>query len=176
MCEDPHRTFEIFTDPNGLTNGRSYMLRTSDADARGEWVEKIRWAVKNETKRILAQSHKTQFNKIQWVMQEVCASSPMQYIPALLVVGNFILNVIQFEILPQTGSKVQEKFDKTDIVFTSLFCIELSMNMIAQWWKTFWSSYWNQDSDFRKTLFLETLCFSPDETTENFNLSSPGEV
>lgn len=143
MCEDPHRTFEIFTYPNGLTNGRSYMLRTSDADGRGEWVEKIRWAVKNETKRILAQSHKTQFYKIQRVMQEVCASPPMQYIPALLVVGNFMLNVIQFEILPQKGSKVQEIFDKTDIVFTSLFCIELSMNMIAQCWKTFWSSYWN---------------------------------
>ena len=77
-------------------------------------------------------------------MQEVCASPPMQYIPALLVVGNFILNVIQFEILPQKGSKVQENFDNADIVFTSLFCIELSMNMIAQWWETFWSSYWNR--------------------------------
>ncbi len=34
-------------------------------------------------------------------------------------------------------------FKVVEEVFTVLFTVELSMNMIANWWKPFWEDPWN---------------------------------
>ena len=141
--EASQRMFEVFTADGGLSNGRTYVFRCRDYDTRREWIDRIQTEVKRESDRFLRENHRTEFYKVQRWMKGVYDSELMMSTGAVLVLANFVVNICQFELLPEEGTQLSKAFYVMEEVFTILFAIELSMNMIANWWAPFWSDPWN---------------------------------
>ena len=80
---------------------------------------------------------------LQMWAKAVYDSHAMQCLSALLVLGNFVANVVQFEVLPEEGSEAAQTFAAIEMVFTIVFAMELSINMLANWFRAFWSDAWN---------------------------------
>jgi hypothetical protein len=58
---------------------------------------------------------------------QLTESMPFKYFSAFLIVSNFVLNIVQFEILPVDGSYESVLFDRLDTTFT-LVCIAFAVS------------------------------------------------
>lgn len=135
--------FEIFTADGGLSNGRSYAFKCESNVERDNWVLGLRRQMVAEHERFLRENHRTNFYKLQRWMKQVYDSEYCSCTGAVMVLVNFIANIVQFEMLPVEGSHELHVFQIVEDVFTVLFTLELSMNMIANWFYPFWSDTWN---------------------------------
>lgn len=59
----------------------------------------------------------------------------VQGLVAVLIVSNFIINIIQGEITSVEGSTSEQTFSEIDLFFTLAFLCELLFNMLGSW---FW--------------------------------------
>ena len=124
--------FQIITSFNGFNAGRIYYLRATENDA-DEWVKAIseqRVKAKRAMVRqrnIFVQIHR---NLTKLYRNKVCES-----FFAFVIVINFLANIAEAELLPEPGSKEEEVFRAFEILFTSIFSLELTWQGITLW---FW--------------------------------------
>ena len=62
---------------------------------------------------------------------------------ALLIVSNFIINVVAFELLPQPGSELDDTFNLLEVIWNYIFLSELIFNLVAHWFWEFFTNSWN---------------------------------
>jgi voltage-gated sodium channel len=60
-----------------------------------------------------------------------------------VIVLNYLVSVIQVEILPEPGSTGHQVFNVFEWTFNIIFLIELFLNMYAFFLRPFWSNNWN---------------------------------
>ena len=60
---------------------------------------------------------------------------------ALLIIGNFVLNVIQAQV--DATEEYERLFDLADVIFASIFLVELLINMFGTMVNEFVSDWWN---------------------------------
>lgn len=65
-----------------------------------------------------------------------------QVLVALLIVANFIVNIIEKQVDPDRAF-YEDVWHSTEILFNIIFAIELLWNMYGFWFRPFWSSGWN---------------------------------
>lgn len=70
-------------------------------------------------------------------------TSTAQMLIAFLIVSNFFINVVNFELLPEEGSHDDAIFNYFEYAFNAMFLIELVFNMAAHWFIEFFGSGWN---------------------------------
>lgn len=68
-----------------------------------------------------------------WVVVQLAIS--------LVIIGNFVVNVMQAQL--KATEENERLFDLSDIIFTSLFLVELLMNMFGTMVNEFVSDWWN---------------------------------
>ena len=62
-------------------------------------------------------------------LRKIYKSSKMHYAVFVLIIVNFLLNCLNFELLPEPGSLTQEVFDWIDLVFNCIFTAELALSV-----------------------------------------------
>ena len=116
--------FEIFTADGGLSNRRSYAFKCESNVERDNWVLGLRRQMVAEHERFLRENHRTNFYKLQRWMKQVYDSEYCSCTGAVMVLVNFIANIVQFEMLPVEGSHELHVFQIVEDVFTVLFTLE----------------------------------------------------
>lgn len=84
----------------------------------------------------------TGFFRYQAVVHNFYMSQRCQILVALLIMGNFLTNVIEKQIDP-SGAKYSATFVSLEDAFNVVFLIELLLNAYANWLCAFWKSSWN---------------------------------
>lgn len=67
----------------------------------------------------------------------------IQNMVVCVIVLNYLVSVIQVEILPERGSTGDTVFQAFEWIFNIIFLIELILNMYAFFLRPFWSNSWN---------------------------------
>jgi len=96
--------FEIHTKDGGFNNGRSYMLKADSAEARDSWIEAVQKAIRTGKEERERARYRSLPLRIQRDLRRAYRSRPAQILVALLIVANFVINVVAFELLPPPGS------------------------------------------------------------------------
>lgn len=78
-------------------------------------------------------SKKTGYQRAQMAAQELYASTVMQSCVALLIVANFVVRIVDVEMLPEPGTEYSNTLEQVDFMFTLVFAAELLINMFANW-------------------------------------------
>ena len=136
------RIFEIQTVHDGFNSGRAYTLRASEREECELWIEQIERLRKEEIER--QNRINSSFFTLAKVYSKVLYDIPyFQFLVASLIFCNFIINIINFEILPENGSYTAHIFDAFELFFLIIFTCELVLNMTAHWFKEFITDSWN---------------------------------
>ena len=105
-------TFEVFTTHGGFNDGKIYAFRVESVQEREEWIGAIRAEMEREKQRKHELEHQTLFSKAQHIASHVFQHPIVQMSSAALVMINFLVNVVQFELLPEPGTSEQSAFDR----------------------------------------------------------------
>jgi hypothetical protein len=87
--------------------------------------------------------------KLYWRYQQQVytfyTSNTVQLTVALIIVGNFVITIIEKEYDPYPENLQQNRalWQTCDSVFNILFAIELVINMAGSWFLFFWKNPWN---------------------------------
>lgn len=82
----------------------------------------------------------------QGKVKEMYESFHCQILVASIIILNFGISMIEFELLPTEGSDVQKVFATFEVIFNVIFGLELLMNHYGNWFKQFWlgpNCLWN---------------------------------
>lgn len=74
---------------------------------------------------------------------DLYTAKPIQTMVVCVIVMNYLVSVIQVEILPEQGSTGDTVFQAFEWIFNIIFLIELLLNMYAYFFKAFWLNNWN---------------------------------
>lgn len=78
------------------------------------------------------------------VIRSAYNSPNAQILVAVLILVNFIVNAAEAQVQAEDSNSLQFKiFKGFELLFTSIFTVELVINMHAHWWRDFWYSGWN---------------------------------
>ena len=136
---------EVLTASDGYNGGRPYIFRTSGSNEGVAWLEAIGRAAKTARKRALAAA-KTPLQRMQMRCLQFYESSAVQVTVAIMIMGNFIVNTVQAEIMPEGAdegdSLIARVFVMIDAFFSLAFGIELLINLAANWMWNFLLSGW----------------------------------
>ena len=138
---DNVRTFHVHTTPGGFNSGRTYILRASSPDACRSWILAIEEARMKELKRI--NSMYGTLARMRFQCKEIYESDTVQFSVGFIIFLNFLCSVLNYELLPQPGSHLDNLFNIFEIVFLSIFSVELALNMFANWFFPFVTDGWN---------------------------------
>eukprot|EP00960_Hanusia_phi_P037330 752875-Hanusia_phi.AAC.3 len=136
------RVFEIQTVHDGFNSGRSYTLRAKEREECEAWIEQIEILRKEEIER--QNRINSSFFTLAKAYSRVLYDIPQfQFLVAFLIFCNFIINIINFEMLPENGTYSSHIFDAFELFFLIIFTVELVLNMTAHWFKEFITDSWN---------------------------------
>jgi hypothetical protein len=137
------RSFKLHTVKGGFSNGRVYEFRCSSAEQRDMWISQIRSAVLAYNRTCERELYNTRWKRTQYRLRVVYEGHNAQVVVAVLITGNFLLNCVAFELLPEDGSSTAKLFDRLEVVFNFLFLAELLFNLAAHWLVDFFTNAWN---------------------------------
>ena len=109
--------FEVKTEATGYNSGRSYVFGASSEEVRDEWIRCLESASK-ESRLLAMRARDGKIMRFRRRVKTMYESRPVQYLTALLIMGNFFANVMQAEKNPAPGSPQQSAFDTADFAFT----------------------------------------------------------
>jgi hypothetical protein len=137
---------EVFTQDGGFNDGRVLHMRAANQEEALSWAQAIQNLSHQEAARCKAKNEKTLFEKVQISARSTYEHSIVQIGSAVLVGINFVIMALQYELMPSKDSQepeVRRAFDAIEYAFTVLFFLELCLNMLAYWFKAFWSDFGN---------------------------------
>mmetsp|Transcript_39241 Transcript_39241/g.91700 ORF Transcript_39241/g.91700 Transcript_39241/m.91700 type:complete len:683 (-) Transcript_39241:22-2070(-) len=134
--EGDRELVEIITLTEGYNSGRIYQIRTTH-DSQGWTKDLVQLSVQ-------ARDRKTsKYLAFKTTLATVYDANPTQAFIILMIVVNFFLVVVEVQIQPALGSKLQKNFSTLDILFSFVFVIDLICNIIAHWFKKWVKNPWN---------------------------------
>jgi hypothetical protein len=126
--------FAVYTALNeGYNGNRTYFLRTDTETERMEWIEAIADVVRAAYN--LKVTDRSRFRRVRFIGRKIYSHQLTQKLMAVVIMSNFVVNCFDSQLQATNGSKTQKLFDVLEIVFTSCFAFELSVNMFLYW---FW--------------------------------------
>ena len=136
---------EVRTCEDGYNGGRSYVLWFADQDMGHTWKQLLDKATVTARSKALAASS-TALQRFQTRARNLYNSDVMQIAVALLIGANFLMNVVQTEVLPagadDESSLTGRIFVYVDVFFSLTFAAELLLNLAANWMWDFITSGW----------------------------------
>eukprot|EP00960_Hanusia_phi_P027932 747115-Hanusia_phi.AAC.2 len=134
----------IFTDNEGVNQGRSFPLRFHTEAEMFECYQKVSNQI-NECK--LHDKLFSSFSKVRQLMRRMYQSEAFQLLFGFSIGAIFFLNCVQAELTPSSDSAAATLFNLTDIIFTAIFTFELVLNIFVNWKGKygikFWLNGWN---------------------------------
>ena len=135
--------FDIHTVVGGFNSGRTYTLRTDSHEKRDAWIDALRTAISDAREVDELLRYRTWPARVQRDLRAMYHTSTAQMLIALLIVTNFLINVVNFELLPEEGSQDDAIFNYLEYAFNALFLTELVFNLTAHWFFEFFGNGWN---------------------------------
>ena len=127
QCEKVNLAVYMRTGDDSI--GRIHYFHAANEQECITWTKALKSAIANAKKAKYA-SMKTLTSRIYTKMRSVYNSIGMQFFIVLVIFGNFIVNVMEFELMSKEPQTIK-LFDDLDVAFTTLFTVELAANMIA---------------------------------------------
>ncbi len=109
--------------------GRIHYFHAANEQECIAWTKALKSAIANAKKAKYA-SMKTLASRIFTNVRSIYNSMGMQLFIVFVIFGNFIVNVLEFELISKQQNIINI-FDHLDVTFTTLFTLELAVNMIA---------------------------------------------
>eukprot|EP00854_Cymbomonas_tetramitiformis_P007855 gene7855-9328_t len=124
------------------------LLAAKELQAKARQQLEDKWSVMREFGRAIGRGQKPSIhtNKLKIMqdnLREVYHGYTSQIVVAALIFFNFLVNIVESQILPEEGSETADVFFGFEIFFTIVFTMELLTNMTANWFRAFWMSGWN---------------------------------
>ena len=119
--------FELQTAPEGRNNGRKYQFRVESPEVKDEWL-----AILQATKS--KDDEKYRLNCLQTMSYHAKLlhdSNEFQQLFGSIIVANFIISLVQAEMVPEEGSSADDVFNVLDLVCTGLFTVELIITFVG---------------------------------------------
>ena len=133
--EDNHSKYEqviIKAEP------KDHVLRFEEGPHGKSWVSAVREAVKTAKNLHFAQEHISLTSRLHRFLVAMHGSNLFSGVVFALILVNYVLNVLDFQFRPEQMSNLREQLDRLDQVFTVLFAIEVTINLIVHWFWPFW--------------------------------------
>ena len=130
--------FEISTINNGYNAGRKYCFRTNGEAERDEWISFLVSASKSA--RDKQRKANPELSKIAWlqlVLRDKLQSETFQVIISIIILTNFVINILAAEYLPDDNGVDISLFEKFDMLFTAIYSLELILLLFAYGWSFF---------------------------------------
>lgn len=124
------------------------LLAAKELQAKARQQLEDKWAGMMAMGRAIGRGQKPSIhtNKLKIMqnnLREAYHGYTCQVLVASLIFFNFLVNVVESQILAEEGSEISEIFFGFEIFFTIVFTFELLTNMTANWFRPFWMSGWN---------------------------------
>ena len=128
--------FAVYTIDHGFNAGRTYFLRAQSDDDREEWIDAVRKMAKSalRERQMKMLSEMTTITRMKHQADQIYQSSVIQNSLAVLIAANFFMNCLQAQLYPSSLDS-PSSFTIADNAFTTIFLIDLCVNMFAHW---FW--------------------------------------
>ena len=133
--EDNHSKYEqviIKAEP------KDHVLRFEEGPHGKSWVSAVREAVKIAKNLHFAQERISLTSRLHRFLVAMHGSNLFSGVVFALILVNYVLNVLDFQFRPEQTSHLREQLDRLDQVFTVLFAIEVTINLIVHWFWPFW--------------------------------------
>lgn len=109
------------------SESKVFTLRAKTSTEARVFVEALEKACAESQAQVrILQSRREKVNEI---LRKVHKSRRLQYSVFTLILLNFLVNCLNFELLPEPDSAAQAVFDNVDLFFTIIFTAELFLNM-----------------------------------------------
>jgi len=134
------QVFQIHTEKDGYNFGRTYIFQASSVEEAEEWqrLTRMQW---HQT--VVEASNLSRIGTIRLRVEIFSGSNLFQGFMALLIVGNFIINVVQSEAKFEAGTYWDTLLAQIEIVLTVVFIVELALNLFANWFWRFANDGWS---------------------------------
>jgi len=159
--EDNAFSFVIHVVEDGRDNGRPAFLKAESRQEMDEWVALIRHHSRAEIERLEAQEDTMPFAKERRIVRQFYASDKAQIIFGGVIVVSYGFAIIESEMRPEDGSSLSTTLFVFEALFTTIFGIELVINLFGNWLYPFFRSPWNVFDAF--VVFISVLGLSVDE-------------
>ena len=122
--------------------GEIYNFRFATQDSCDTWRDLV--LSKSEARKNLeSRQARTEMAQRHYIVRTFYQCNMVQSAVAVLILSNFIINLLQSEMVPAKGSRGERVFEGIDLVFTVLFTIELAFNLFGNWFWPFFSDGWS---------------------------------
>eukprot|EP00960_Hanusia_phi_P003962 116421-Hanusia_phi.AAC.1 len=132
--------FQVCTEQGGYNSGRTFIFRCSNEEEERGKVEVLKETAKRERK---AAQRFNQWSLMQKRIKKTYSSVVCQGFIAILIVLNFLVNIVEKQINPEESSNGAALFNNLDIFFTVIFTVELLLNITANFFWNFVLDGWN---------------------------------
>ena len=131
--------FTIVTKESRFKASQEFTFLSANSDVCQWWIEGVQAAI---------EYHQTLPELTHWQMlrknvEMSYHSDTFQVGVALMIFLNFIVQAVEAQVLPESGTSTNGLFKSLEIAFLVIFCIELGINMFATLFLPFFSSGWN---------------------------------
>lgn len=144
------QAFTIKTVPNGHNSGRVFVFHAKSAHECEKCLSMIAHVQVLTEKRLFDQERK---QLAQIVARRIVTSTFVQVLVSMMIASGFVLAITDSQIryahddgndvvLEAAHYETLNAFDTVDKILTSLFILELALNMTAYWFWDFWGNGW----------------------------------
>ena len=141
--EDSEYPFVIYTQADGHTSGRNVVLNARNQEELARWTKAIDDA-RNEARLESIRSSDTHY--LAPYMRKVAAwynSNLVQYSVAVVIFASYGIAIVNSQLLPPPGSDSEYYMKLAEWIFTSIFALELAVNLFGHWFWPFFNCTWN---------------------------------
>jgi hypothetical protein len=157
--------FDIFSRVDGLDSVIRYSLRTSNKQDLEGFLKALQQA-RDRIQQTLPGF--TVSSRIQERLARIYSKYITFGLMAFLIFSNFIIDIVQAEMQAPPASSASAVFQILEILFTTLFTIDLLVNFAAHWPYPFLSKGWNLLDVVVISLSIASSVFDSDNSVTSF--------
>jgi hypothetical protein len=146
-AESDRITFTIATIEGGHNSGRPFTLSSSTKEDRSDWVAKLQKYSK-EAKQLVEHEQMLEEKKNKWRyirnrVRNFHHGPYFQFFIALIILASFATELYGAEVLPEKGTHAYNTLFFLDCLWTTIFALDVSINLFANWLRKFFRDGWN---------------------------------
>ena len=131
------------TTKSGYHKGRHFVFMASSIGEMEVWVASIVRVLRYNMGRDTSYQKMSRLDEARRYIRWMYLGDRCQLFVAVLIVLNFILNILDTQLLAEEGSAEENFLILADTVFSYTFAVELLMNLFATWMAEFVKDPWN---------------------------------
>ena len=129
-------------------------FKAQTAKEADDWQFSISWLLLASSEILQERRRARSIARLRLKLKWIYMSNASQYLWAALIFLNFFIDVIRTQVQPADGSALFRMFDHFDSAISLIFAIELTINILSNWFWDFVSDGWNW---FDTTVVLVSL-------------------